>query len=311
MRAKAATVVGAEEDDGLFFEVFGGEGIEDAAELLIDPGDGGKVIGHRRAEVAAHRGVCRGVIALGERFGGLPTEARAVLLRDEFVAGVGRVHRDDEGEGAPGGLEEVDRAIGLVFWAPLVNEVEALARGVAIPVHRLEVPIVGAIGVPVVEAVSARWGAPLVPLEFAIIIIGGDPGRMGGVKVPLANVGEVVAGACKEVGPASDVGTQFRPAALVGGGAVGPDAADLGHGAGEEDGTEGAADGVVADGLREGVGLARKGIEARGLGAVEPHKAEGVRAHLVGKDDEEVRPLGLGGADGAGTGTGEAKAKEA
>ena len=60
MRAKAATVVGAEEDDGLFFQVFGGEGIEDAAELLIDHCGGVKVIRHLRFSLWAQRRDRRG-----------------------------------------------------------------------------------------------------------------------------------------------------------------------------------------------------------------------------------------------------------
>lgn len=311
MGAEATPVVGTEDHHGILRVACLFQCVQNAAELFIHALHGGEIIGNGVAEVLAHRRAGGEIDAFGKALRRAVFVTLEVTLGDELVAGVGRVHGDDHGEGALRLPKIGDGLVGLMLRPPLLHILEAVTRGVRLPIHRAQMLIVGAIGIPPIEAVTAGGGAPFVPFLLPTIVAGGNPRAMGGIQMPLADVAQIVARAGKNVRPAVDIRPKLGAYGLFGGDAIPRHAAHPRQGTGHQNGAEGTAHGVVAHALRKGAGLLGKGIQTRRVDGIAPHEAHGLRPHLVGENQDQIgRTLAPGGPEASGAGTEAADGKE-
>ena len=292
--AHADAVVGREDEEGILTQVAVFQGLYDASHLFVHSGDAGVVVADVRPEIIAFgspflwnkrflSGQCLHVERVVQPF---------VFIGHQLVSRVRGIHGNHQGKGAVGlhafRADELDGAVGLVDRSPLVHVMEFVSSRQGIPVHRMQVVVVGAVRNPSVEAVAAFGWTPFVPGHCAPVVVGIHVGRMRCVEVPFADVGRGITRLFQHVAPANRFGGKFHSVRCVQRVAVA--CHPIGHGihARHEHGPGGRGYRIAAHGLREEDAFACQLVQMRSLHRFLLQAAQRIAPELVGHDEDQV-----------------------
>ena len=206
------------------------------------------------------------------------------------------IHRHDQGKRsircAAVRADELDGLAGLILRSPLVYIIKAVPRGSRVPVHGMQVVVVGAVGNPGLETVPPFRGTPLVPGYLSLIVVGIYIRRIRGVQVPFSDVSGSISCLLQHVTPADSIGRQFHSVRTVLRIAVARNPVGNGihprhpHGPGRR------RNRIVADSIGKEDSFRSQAVQVRGLDRFLLHTPQGISPELVGHDKDQIGPAG-------------------